>query len=172
MNETARLAHIRDQLHAIEPGDWTRAHEGTACLVEGRSEFGQRAVIARFGPHATDAEIAFVVDAALNVRFLLGLVDRAIRAMRPAGEAAEAAAQSKLLKDYAAEAAMKCAEPAFKRFLFERHGLEQPLTDDRTAQKLRSLLGVASRRELNDDDTAAARWKQLRGDFEHWKRAG
>lgn len=75
-------------------------------------------------------------------------------------------------KDYAAEAAMKCAEPAFKRFLMECHGLESPATDDRTTQKLRSLLGVTSRRELNEGGGAAARWRSLRTAFESWRRRG
>lgn len=74
-------------------------------------------------------------------------------------------------KDYAAEAAMKCAEPAFKRFLMECHGLQSPATDDRTAQKLRSLLGVTSRRELNESTAAAARWRSLRTAFDGWRRA-
>jgi hypothetical protein len=54
----------------------------------------------------------------------------------------------------------------------ERHGLDSPATTERAAQKLRSLLGVTSRRELNSDADAAARWKRLRGEFEAWKRAG
>lgn len=75
-------------------------------------------------------------------------------------------------KNFAAEAAIKCGEAAFKRFLMERHGLDSPATDERAAQKLRSLLGVTSRRELNSDAKAAARWKAVRGEFENWKRAG
>lgn len=75
-------------------------------------------------------------------------------------------------KDYAAEAAMKCADPAFKRFLIECHGLERPATDDRTAQKLRSLLGVTSRRALNESTAAAARWRSLRTAFDGWRRGG
>ena len=75
-------------------------------------------------------------------------------------------------KNFAAEAAIKCGEPAFKKFLIERHGLESPASDERTAQKLRSLLNIGSRAELNKDDAAAAAWKALRGDFDAWKRTG
>ncbi len=67
---------------------------------------------------------------------------------------------------------MACAQPAFKRFLMERHGLESPATNERVAQKLRSLLGVTSRRELNEGGRAEAGWKSLYGEFENWKRAG
>lgn len=75
-------------------------------------------------------------------------------------------------KDYAAECAMKCAEPAFKAFLHERHGLEKPLTDERVKVKVRSLLGVTSRAELNDGGKAAHAWKALRTEFDDWRRAG
>lgn len=75
-------------------------------------------------------------------------------------------------KDYAAECAMLCGNPAFKVFLNERHGLERPLTDERVAQKVRSLLGVVSRAELNRPGRAVDAWRQLRDAFQSWKRAG
>ncbi len=76
------------------------------------------------------------------------------------------------MKNHAAEAAMKCQEPAFKAFLEARHGLERPLTGERVAQKVRSLLGVTSRAELNRNAAAVDRWKRLRGEFETWRRVG
>jgi hypothetical protein len=74
---------------------------------------------------------------------------------------------------------MLCASPAFMLFLHERHGLEKPMTAERAAQKLRSVLGVVSRREINDvrrdatgaliENPALAAWKDLRRDFQVWK---
>lgn len=73
-------------------------------------------------------------------------------------------------KDYAAECAMKCTEPAFKKYMQERHGLDRPLTDHRVVTKLRSILNIRSRAELNNDPAAAARWQNLRADFDAWRR--
>ncbi len=73
-------------------------------------------------------------------------------------------------KDYAAEAAMKVQDWRFRRFLAERHGLVPPLTAERATQRLRGLLGVTSRRELNDGGRAALAWVRLRNDFETWRR--
>lgn len=87
-----------------------------------------------------------------------------------AGEARDGVGGS--LPNYAAEAAIKCGEPAFRVFLEERHGLVRPLTDDKVAARLRSLLGVTSRRELNSDATAAARWKEIRREFDAWRKEG
>ena len=75
-------------------------------------------------------------------------------------------------RDYAAQAAMACAKPAFKAFLMERHGLESPATDERATQKLRGILGVTSRRELNDGGQAAERWRAMMRDFDGWRKAG
>jgi len=72
-------------------------------------------------------------------------------------------------RNHAAEAAIKCQEPGFKAFLEARHGLERPLTDERVAQRLRSLLGVTSRREINEGGAALERWKQIRADYREWR---
>lgn len=195
LSEGARLARIRDQLAAIAPGEWARCYDGDGCFVEARGPMGELLPVARFDPGATEDEIAFVVSAPGDMRFLLGLVDRAMKAFasRGAPAAARPAAPAGRrttdglpsqprpaggsggehdAKDYAAECAMKCAEPAFRVFLEERHGLERPLTEERVAQKVRSLLGVTSRRELNRGDQAAALWRSLRGEFDAWRRTG
>lgn len=172
MNEAARLAVIRDRLGQIAPGEWTRVHDAEGCFVEARGPMGELNEVLRFHPGASEAEMTFATEAPQTVRFLLGLVDRAIARLRPAlrqaqDDEGEAAGRA---KDFAAEAAMKCQEPAFKAFLEQRHGLERPLTDERTAQKLRSLLGITTRAALNSDAAAASLWKKLRGDFEAWRR--
>jgi len=178
-SESARLARIRDQYSAIAPASWSRVHNGdhadAGCFVEAQGPMGELSPVLRFCRGATDDEIAFVADAPDNVRFLLGLVDRAITRLKPKqarrspqhGDPAPADQ-----KNFAAECAMKCDEPAFRVFLEEKHGLERPLTDERVAQKVRGLLGVTSRVDLNQPGQAAERWKALRGDFEAWRRAG
>ena len=73
-------------------------------------------------------------------------------------------------KNYAAECAMKCSEPAFKAFMEARHALTRPLTDDRVAARVRSVLAISSRTELNISNEAAARWRYLVKDFDAWRR--
>lgn len=74
-------------------------------------------------------------------------------------------------KNYAAEAAIKAGDRRFQRFLAARHGLTEPLTKERATQRLRSVLGISSRRELNNDIAAATRWQDLRREFDDWLRA-
>ncbi len=93
---------------------------------------------------------------------------REIERLRQALEAKD----GKPAKDYAAECAMKCAEPAFMRFLIERHDLPPPATDKTAATRVRSVLAVSSRSQLNTDPAAAARWRGMVQEFDAWRRRG
>lgn len=175
--EAKRLKRIRDDLHAIDPGEWMQTADGDdSVLLEGRGPMGERFTLCRFGAGAGPEERRFIADAPSSIRFLLRLVDRAIadkrKQMGEPDTSSQPDAPADTAKDYAAEAAMRCTEPAFKTYLEDKHGLERPLTDERCAQKLRSVLAIQSRRELNEAGPAAERWKALKGDFENWKRTG
>lgn len=185
MTDGQQLAAIRADLAAISPGKWQRAADADGEFVEALGDMGEILPICRIHPGASEAERRFLATAPDMVRFLLVLVDRAadtVRRLRaPAdGQGGSRADSSHDVKDrhglrgkdYAAQAAMQCASPAFLRFLADRHGLDPPLTEGRAAQKVRSLCGVTSRRQFNDGDAAAARWKSLMAEFENWKRAG
>ncbi len=172
--DAARLRAIRTGLAAIQPGQWQRAADDEGEFVEARTEHGELLPIARFHAGATFDEMMFICAAPDMVAFLLNLVDRAIdraRAQKAASPPVQRVGQG-APPDFAAEATMKCDEPAFRTFLAEKHGLEHPLTKDRAVVKLRSILGITSRRELNENGQAAKRWKALRGDFYAWRKAG
>jgi hypothetical protein len=168
--DAMRLRAVRASLDAIAPGQWTRVVDVDGEFIESRGEMGELLVLARFHPGATVDEVTFAVDAPDTVRFLLRLLDQAFREIRALK--APPPERSDHAKDFAAECAMKCGEPAFRAFLEEVHGLEKPLSPERVATKVRSMLGVTSRAELNNGGQAAERWKALRGEFEAWRRAG
>lgn len=174
--DAARLRAVRDNLVAIAPAWWQRVHDVDGCYVESRGEMGELFVLARFDPSATIEEITFVVDAPDTVVFLLRLLDQAfgkirtLRGLPEPGERGQGGEHDP--KNFAAECAMKCKEPAFKAYLEQRHGLDRPLTDERVAQRVRTLLGVQSRKELNDGGKASDAWKDLRADFAMWQRGG
>lgn len=170
--DALRLAEIRARLAAIAPGDWRRAADAEGEFVEARTARGELLPIARFHPGAEFDEMMFAVDAPETVRFLLSLVDRAaarVRALERMISPLEGEIGSSSRRDHAAEVAMIVTRPAFKAWLRDVHGLEPPLTDERCTTKLRSLLSITSRRELNDDGQARARWKALRADFKLWR---
>lgn len=177
--DAKRLAGIRARLDAAAVREFQMVSESGQMAVASFGTDGSLVTIAHFEAAATQDEMELFSRAPQDTRFLLALVDRAARRIReldppPAPEAARGGERGERGsgKDYAAEAAIKCGEPAFRRFLAERHGLEPPLDADRAAQRLRSVLRVDSRARLNDDAEAAERWRALRGDFENWRRTG
>lgn len=133
-------------------------------------------------PDCGYADRDFLIYAHSDQMFLLELLTRAydrIRAQR--AEIDRLAAQIEVRdrvasgrpdKDYAAECAMKCqTDRAFRQYLIERHGLTDATDLERIKTKVRGLLAISSMKELNDDLTAAARWKSLKADFAAWRKA-
>lgn len=166
--EVKQLRKIRDRLFALGDAEWLLSSDGGVSMVETQNADGELNEIARFHRGASPQEIDFIINAPGMVDFLLKLVDRAIAANRKT--AANQARREP--KDFAAECAMKCTEPAFKAFLEQRHGLQRPLTDDRAIQRLRTVLGITSRKELNNDEAAADRWRTMRADYATFRKAG
>lgn len=73
-------------------------------------------------------------------------------------------------KKYAAECGMKCNERDFLDFLFTCHGVD--ISDkERVISRIRTMLRITSRAELDTDDAAAARWRRLVADFENWRKS-
>lgn len=169
--EAARLAAIRRRVEALDGGGWMLAADGAATMLDARGRDGSLVTIARFEGVASPDEMEMAAAAPDDLRFLLGLVDRAIVALgkRDASPPSRVSGMNGHTPDHTTEAAMLCADPAFKRFLIERYGLDGPATDERAAQRLRGLLGVTSRKEINQSDAARERWVALRREFREWK---
>lgn len=62
------------------------------------------------------------------------------------------------------QAGIKCGEPEFQRWLGAR-GRPETIVDD-TARHLRERLGIDSRKQLDTDPAAAAKWDALMTDFD------
>lgn len=83
--------------------------------------------------------------------------------------------------NYAAECAIKCGEPLFRAFLRSRPRVMALSTvpgnpwvfvrsKEDAAIAVRFLVDIDSRRELNTDNEAAMRWRELAADFDLWQR--
>lgn len=67
------------------------------------------------------------------------------------------------------QSAMFCDEPRFAKFLSERHmGLYDGFHG--AADSIRKYCGVQSRSELDTNPEAAARWRNLKAEYEAWLR--
>jgi hypothetical protein len=73
-------------------------------------------------------------------------------------------------KDYAAQAAFLCQNMAFQRFL-ESKGAGGTIADAQAADtRMKGLLAITSKRDINTDERARRAFLSLRADFETWKR--
>jgi len=71
----------------------------------------------------------------------------------------------------AAQAALRCDQPAFRRFLMEEHSFRprDKNNSDEAADFLRSFFNIKSRSELGTDPKRRMLWKQMDDQFQAWK---
>lgn len=80
------------------------------------------------------------------------------------------AARRRQADDLARDCALACQRGDFARYLREKHGLEDIADAERVSSRVRSMLAISSRTELNTDPAAADRWRKLKSDFEAWRK--
>lgn len=185
-----RLDQIRARLASVKADRWS--HEFNADgerIVLTRAVFdatGKRAGdeapvdFLSFGPDAAWHEKEFIREVREDLGLVLDLLadagriirDQRARLRRLGWDDAPKADAPRLV-NLAAEASMKCGEAGFQKYLSERHasGDDGDLRDTAAAAAvLRRVLAIGSRKDLNTDPEAAARWRDLRADFQAWER--
>ncbi len=173
--ERELLANIRVTAEAL-PAEYSLgadAKEGL-CLFGPATDGDGHETYVRFEAGCPFLQQQAFLHLPRNLRFLLGLLDRAsasVRTLRQRLERYEPPPTPEpKKKDYAAEVTMKCQTGAFRRFLIECHGLPDTADLERTLTRIRTLLRIESRSELNTDPDAQARWKSLKQEFERWMK--
>lgn len=168
-----RMDAIRNRV-ALAAREWgVQSDGGKLCLTATNEEGTALVATITAGAPIGDSEMA--LNAPDDLIWLLRTYDALAgiyRTLRAELRSQQPRQERQKPKDYAAECAMKCTEPAFKKFLEECHGLAKPLTDERVATKVRFILKITSRAELTTDPAAAARWQDLRNAFDAWRRRG
>ncbi len=95
---------------------------------------------------------------------------------KPAPAASRASPEPKERKRWdelppAQQAAIRCGEPEFQRFLSDRNGGAYPVRDAGTAAHyIRMACGVESRADFNIDMAAKTKWERLENDYWAWQR--
>jgi hypothetical protein len=170
--ERAIIARGRDLWSDASSGV-TERMKGGEHLLEGRIiPEAAPAPILIFHPEADYRDIAFYTIAHRLVEALLQSRDRLIdhyNSQNPPPSSSPAAEMLKKPVDHARDCAIHCGKPMFQKFMFERHGLEHASDPIRMRTRIHSLLAIASRTELNTDDTARNRWLSLRAEYKVWK---
>ncbi|MBY2911413.1 hypothetical protein [Rhizobium leguminosarum] len=163
--EKRKLEQIRLSLEMVGRDWWAEADGETTRLMVRDPADGEPRSIATFAADAPAPFLTFAVASADFLALTLDLLDRCSRAYR------ELANRQPKQKNFATECAMKCkSDQAFRQYLIECHDLRDATDIERIKTRIRSILDIQSMAELNTDEAAAARWRQLRTDFDAWRR--
>ncbi|GLR55150.1 hypothetical protein KYK30_31860 [Shinella yambaruensis] len=163
----ARLADIAERMQGRQ---WGMSSDGERVHLTTTRGGGEEVTIGTFTADALSDEIDLIAGALDDLLCFIRLRARAVEEFRELRR--QLAPGDRVLRDgdFAANAAMLCAERPFQRFLEER-GEGGPVRDkDAADARLKVLLNIASKRQLNDEPEAQARWVSLRGDYHIWMR--
>lgn len=160
-----RLNAIRSRLASASTA-WEIAFSDSITVRAG--ETGDLPEVCTFAPDVFIDDRELITHAHEDIEWLLSAYDRLARKYRAALVEIRRLDQNQKVKDFAAECAMQSGRQAFRMFLRERHALEAT-DDERVNARVRSILAIHSRSELNTDENARQRWFSLRAEFKNWQ---
>lgn len=176
--EKARVARLEDIAGRCKGDKWEFDIDGGQTHIIARRSTSERVVLGTLYTEALPDEVELLTGALENVILFLELRKRAIAAFKsvqsmPSELPTPSVALSQLREgDFAANAAMLCAEPLFHHFLERRLPSDQSRAihnKDHADTVLKKLIGITSKTQLNREERAQAAFIDLRTDFELWK---
>lgn len=170
--EKAALRRLRFAVDSMAGDNWIVDVDGDRVnLIAGRAT-GEDAHLCTIHAAALATERDLICGALGNLVMLLAIIDRAAVAVRALQTQIDRLEAEKREKNYAAQASMLLANRQFQLFL-ETKGAGGPVRDKGAADtRLKFVLGVESKKQLNTDERARAGWKRLVGEFETFKKGG
>lgn len=160
-----RLDSIRTRLASASPA-WEIVIGDSIAVRAG--EAGDLPEVLTFARDVFIDDRELITHAHEDIAWLLSAYDRLATRYREALAEIRRIDQAQKTKDFAAECAMQSSRQAFRMFLRERHALEAT-DDERVNARVRSILAIQSRAELNTDESARQRWFSLRAEFRKWQ---
>ncbi len=172
--EKARVSRLIDIANRCHGDRWEIDIDGKQTNIIAKRSSGEQDVICTISGTASPEEVELISGALENVVLFLELRRRAIIAVKQGQQpsARRAEPRNRLREgDFAANAAMLCAEPHFHRFLERRNRDGGAIHDKEQADAaLKRLLVITSKTQLNREERAQVAFIDLRSDFEIWKR--
>ncbi|EPE99502.1 hypothetical protein [Rhizobium grahamii] len=178
LNDAKPLLPMAREIAGLASEAWSESYNlrdqrAEICIVDRQT--GEVVPIALLTRDCSYDDRRLMMKAPLLIRALLTLLDAAfaeIRKLKPPEDprGAEPRQEKSDEPNYAANCAMMCKEPAFRRFLFEEKELPAMDEDNVVAKHVRYLLKVDSRSHINTDANARKLWLKLRAEFESWMK--
>lgn len=111
--------------------------------------------------------IGFALD---HLFFFLGFVGRASRVVRELRAELDRFVGAKRAENFGFQAKSLCEKASFWRFL-EAQGLDGAINSRQAAEtRLKGMLAISSKSELNSDEAARKRFLALRANYYRWQR--
>ena len=147
----------------VERDVWEMETRGDLTALVTRRSSGEEVEICRFSRRALPDEIRLIAGIVPNICLLLDLIARAEVRVRQLESESPA-------KNYEANAAILCQGAAFHRFLEIKSGGEVIADKQAADTRMKELLGIASKKDINTDERARQAFLSLRAEFEAWMR--
>ncbi|KKX28243.1 hypothetical protein [Rhizobium sp. LC145] len=167
------LEKLRGILDRTQGDQWmVEAAPGEMHLVARRATGESTRILTLHAADALVDEIDLVCGALDHLRMFIGFFDRAAAKVRQLGAEVERQTARKREANLGFQAKKLCENAAFRRFL-ELKGPGGPVHDAQAADtRLKGLLAISSKSELNVDERAGTAFRALRADFYAWERGG
>ncbi|MGV2128092.1 hypothetical protein ACQZ4Q_01355 [Agrobacterium vitis] len=169
-----QLEEIR-RVDALASTEWLRGLDpASRTPVLSVREVGSSTVqdIATLRPGISFDDEQMLIKGRAWISFLLSMLDAAIARIHAQNmeiRNLERKAEGKGPPDYTTECAMLCDDHDFRLLLIDRHGMDPSAEAKHVESRVRTMLKIKSRKELNTDPAASARWQRRKKDFETWK---
>lgn len=164
-----RLRAIRTR-HA-ETAEMSFGFFGGATVLWCDPQTGQFEPTAEFAADVPREQIEYLGSAYADIGFLLNLIDRSFQEIERLKQRQPATAPPALInRNYATQAAIKCGEPLYIRYLEQGHSLEPGAGTEAIEAAQRAAVRIQSKKELNTDAAAQQRWLAHCRDFEAWRQ--
>lgn len=172
--EKARLARIATIVDRCHGDSWEIDIDGDQTHIIARRSTGEQAVLCTIYADALPDEIELISGALSDAILFLELRRRAIVSLRSGqGRPPVPHSEDRLRDgDFAANAAILCAEPLFHRYLERRDPTRAIHNKDHADTTLKKLIGITSKKQLNTEARVQTAFRDLRADYQAWKERG
>lgn len=170
----ARLLRLAEIVDRCRRDNWEMDADGDKISVVARRVTGEQITLCTIHTNALPDEIELISGALSDAILFLELRRRAITALRSGQSVQAERQQQNTLRDgdFAANAAILCAEPPFHRYLERRDPTRAIHNKEHADTTLKKLIGITSKKQLNTEARAQTAFRDLRADYQAWKERG
>ncbi len=169
LNKLQQLRGIADRLQGDQ---WNMEADRDGIHLFALRSTGEEVKILTLHHEALPDEQELIAGALDNLFFFLGFIGRAVQRVRELRAELDRLLGSKREENFGFQAKQLCENRRFWGFL-EAQGLSGAIGSPLAAEtRMKGMLRIASKAELNADEDARKRFQRLRADFYRWQREG